>query len=248
MPIVASSSSSSAWRTTAVSDHSPHGVLGELDHLGVLIVSGEDDDHGLDRLFSALRVVLVDHPVAIRVLAAPAQWPRVADVQDALVLEDRLDACAGPRARDRLESRRASRSGFAAESAVSCRTYLLAETMMSMSRPGLTRKSTPVTRSTWKAIAFSPGSSIAAMSTGATASADRPPGSPGACGTGNSAGWPESCVVLLRGVPLDGVRVDLLLLDLVGSDRIADGDVLRGDQNRDRYRLRTHRRRRWLTG
>ena len=80
-------------------------VLGELDDLGVLVVPGEDDDHAVDRS-RRLLVVLVDRAVAIRVHGSGNVGARGADVEDALVLQHRLDGPLVLEAGDGLESRR----------------------------------------------------------------------------------------------------------------------------------------------
>ena len=58
-------------------------------------------------------------------------------------------------------SKRCWLAGFVIVSAVGCRTVILCVMTMSTWSPARTRKSRPVTRSTWKAIAFSPGLSCA---------------------------------------------------------------------------------------
>ena len=107
MPRVSPTSSSSAWRTTAVSAPcSPSAFCANLIDLGVLVGAGEDDDHAVDDGLGR-RVVLVDHAVAVRVRRRlRLHGARVAHVQDALVLEDCLDRPLVLEAGDRLEARR----------------------------------------------------------------------------------------------------------------------------------------------
>ncbi len=91
----------------------------------------------------------------------------------------------------------------------------------------------PVTRSTWNAIAFSPGFRSAGRSTAyVVADAD------GLLGDLRALGDREDSDLAadLRGASqrrlLNSLGIHLDLLDHVRSDGVADGDVLRGDENR----------------
>ena len=102
-----------------------------------------------------------------------------------------------------------------------------------MVSPGLTRKSRPVTRSTWKEIAFSPGCRRA-ENVECQRRVAEPIASAVTCepsGTAKMAGWPETALTERRGVPMHRVGLDLLLANLVGGDRVTDLDRLGGDED-----------------
>ena len=141
------------------------GVLGELDHLGVLGRAGEDDDHAVDDGLLRLDVLVIHDAVAVAVDRLLLLGARRAHVDDALVLEHGLDGPLVLEAGDGLEARGRVLVRLAAESAVSWSTLIACERTMSMVSPCFTRKSRPVARSTWKAIAFSPGFRSAGMLT-----------------------------------------------------------------------------------
>ncbi len=111
---------------------------------------------------------------------------------------------------------------------------------MSMWSPGWIRKLRPVTGSTWKAIAFSPGSSWHAMQKLFVA----PTTSWLTCvplGTGKSAGLPVSCEGSPKRVPETSSGLTALTSTLSGVTGVADGDIHLGDED-------IHGRRRGLAG
>src|SRR5438874_10053548 len=72
-----------------------HLVLGELDHLGVLVGTGEDDDHIFDGRGRLLRLRAARCGRCGGGRSRGWLDPRLADIQDALVLQDGLDRSHG---------------------------------------------------------------------------------------------------------------------------------------------------------
>ena len=79
-------------------------ALRELDDLGVLIGSGEDDDHAVDHRLC--RLIRIGHAVAVGIDGLGLNGAGAADVEDPLVLQDRLDRSLILEAGDDLEPRR----------------------------------------------------------------------------------------------------------------------------------------------